>query len=420
MKLLNYTTSYFAAILLLLLAIWAVIFYVEMLDEIYDSLDDGLDNQKTLIINRVKNNPENIKRLGFEDAGYRIKPIQKEKALAFKDSYRDTLMYMHNEKDFEPVRLLETVFKDEEGFYKLQIITSMVEEDDLIEDLLTSLILLYIGLILSIVLLNNLILNRIWNPFYSLLQQLKGFRLEEEQKINTVASSIEEFNLLNTRIEQMLEKSISSYNSQKQFIANAAHELQTPLAISINKLELLVENEDLNEQQIVLVASVLKNLEGLTRMNNSLLLLSKIENHQFPDEEVVNINDLIKTLTQDFKDLAGHKEMEIKIEASVVLKHKMNKDLARILLSNLLKNAIIHGKKGSEISILISLNSFRISNPGNLKALDKTNLFSRFQQLPGYKNSNGIGLAIAQSIAQKYQIKLHYFYTQVHNFQLDF
>ena len=420
MKLLNYTTSYFAAILLVLLGIWAVIFYLEMLDEIYDSLDDGLDNQKMLVINRAKSDPEIIQRLNFEDGSYTIRPISNKLAMNFRDSYRDTLMYMQNEKDYEPVRLLETVFKKGDEFYKLKIITSMVEEDDLIEDLLFSLVLLYVGLILSIVLLNNLILKKIWNPFYGLLQQLKNFRLEEDQKINTVSSNIEEFNLLNTRIEQMLEKSVSSYNSQKQFIENAAHELQTPLAISINKLELLVENEDLNNQQIELVASVLNNLEGLTRMNNSLLLLSKIENQQFPDEQEVIFNDLIEELKQDYEDLADHKNIKINIESTSVLKHTMNRGLAKILLSNLLKNAIVHGQKQSNIEILISENSFRISNSSNQASLDPEKVFSRFQKNAGSKNSNGIGLAIAKTIAKKYNFQLKYFYTEKHNFQLNF
>ena len=420
MKLLNYTTSYFAAILLVLLGIWAVIFYLEMLDEIYDSLDDGLDNQKMLVINRAKSDPEIIQRLNFEDGSYTIKPISNKLAMNFRDSYRDTLMYMQNEKDYEPVRLLETVFKKDDKFYKLKIITSMVEEDDLIEDLLFSLVLLYVGLILSIVLLNNLILKKIWNPFYGLLQQLKNFRLEKDQKINTVSSNIEEFNLLNTRIEQMLEKSVSSYNSQKQFIENAAHELQTPLAISINKLELLVENEDLNDQQIELVASVLNNLEGLTRMNNSLLLLSKIENQQFPDEEEVVFNDLIEELKRDYEDLAVHKSMEINIESTSVLKHTMNRGLAKILLSNLLKNAIVHGQKESAIEILISENSFSISNSSNQASLDSEKVFFRFQKNSGSKNSNGIGLAIAQTIAKKYNFQLKYFYSDKHNFQLNF
>ncbi len=420
MKLLNYTTAYFAGVLFILLSIWAVIFYFEMLDEIYDSLDDGLENQKMLVINRAKKDTTDLQRLEFEDGSYTIRSINKEQALTFRDTYRDTLMYMENEDEYEPVRLLETVFKKDRQFYKLKIITSMVEEDDLIEDLLFSLILLYVGLILSIVLLNNLILKKIWNPFYTLLQQLKNFRLDHNREIHTVSSNIEEFNLLNNRVKQMLGKSISSYNSQKQFIENAAHELQTPLAISINKLELLIEREDLNIEQIELLSSVLNNLEGLTRMNNSLLLLSKIENQQFPDEVEVILNDLILELTLNFDDLARHKEIEIIIENLSELKFKMNRDLARILLSNLLKNAILHGERNSKIEILISVNKLKISNPSNYGALDSDKVFSRFQKSSSSKGSTGIGLAIAKTISIKYDLQLEYDYNGKHTFQLIF
>lgn len=420
MRLLNYTTSYFAAVLFIILGVWAVIFYFEMLDEIYDSLDDGLENQKMLVINRAKADPEVFKNLEFNDGSYTIRPIARNNAISFRDFYRDTLMYMQNEDEYEPVRLLETVFKQDDEFYKLKIITSMVEEDDLIEDLLFSLILLYVGLILSIVLLNNLILKKIWNPFYVLLQQLKDFRLGKDQKIETVPSKIEEFNLLNNRIEQMLGKSVSSYNSQKQFIENAAHELQTPLAISINKLELLVENEDLNPSQIEIIASVLNNLEGLTRMNNSLLLLSKIENQQFPDEEEIHFNDLTFDLKSDFEDLASHKKMKINIKTTSDLKYIMNKGLASILLSNLLKNAIVHGKKKSDIEIVIAGNNFTIYNTGHNGALDSEKVFSRFQKNTDYKASTGIGLAIAKTIAGKYGLQLIYSYDQRHSFQLHF
>ena len=103
-----------------------------------------------------------------------------------------------------------------------------------------------------------------------------------------------------------------------------------------------------------------------------------------------------------------------------VLKHTMNRGLAKILLSNLLKNAIVHGQKQSNIEILISENSFRISNSSNQASLDSDKVFSRFQKNSGSKNSNGIGLAIAQTIAKKYNFQLKYFYSDKHNFQLNF
>lgn len=418
MKLQNYTTSYFAGVLLVLLGIWAVIFYLEMLDEIYDSLDDGLENQKMLVIQRAKEQSEILDKPEFDDGSYTIKKVSSNYGLQFKDTYRDTLMYMQNEDDFEPVRLLESVFKLDNSYYKIKIVTSMVEEDDLIEDLLFSLIMLYLGLIVSILLLNNLILKKIWNPFYLLLNQLKDFRIDKDKTITTSPSKIDEFNLLNKRIEQMLGKSVESYNSQKQFIENAAHELQTPLAISINKLELLVENNDLTEEQIAMIASALNNLEGLTRMNKSLLLLSKIENSQYDDDESVNFGEISKELIEDFQDLAAHKGMKINFEESGSLNIIMNRQLARVLISNLFKNAIIHGAEENTIEVKVSNDKFSVSNAGRAEALNPEKIFSRFQSIRTSKRSNGIGLAISKAITERYNLNLNYEFTDRHNFYI--
>jgi signal transduction histidine kinase len=256
-----------------------------MLDEIYDSMDDGLENQKILVIQRAAENPVVLAKNEFGDGYYTIKKVRARAAKNFKESYRDTLMYMQNEEDFEPVRLLETVFHQNGEYFKLKVITSMVEEDDLVEDLLFSLLWLYFGLIVTILVLNNIVLKKIWNPFYKLIDQLKNFNIERSDKIVFEKTPIEEFHLLNKSIERLLQKSVDSYVGQKQFIENASHELQTPLAISINKLELLFEKTQLKEEEITILASVLNNLERLTRFNKSLLLLSRIENQQFAVEK---------------------------------------------------------------------------------------------------------------------------------------
>ena len=162
MKLLNYTTAYFAGILLLVILVWAGLFYVNMLDEIYDSMDDGLGNQKMLVMQKAARDSSVFNRQNFEDGYYRLKEISLAQARNRKDVYQDTLMYMLNEQDYEPVRMLTTVFRHQNRFYELRVITSMVEEDDLIEDLAFALFWLYVGLIASILILNNFLLKQIW------------------------------------------------------------------------------------------------------------------------------------------------------------------------------------------------------------------------------------------------------------------
>ena len=419
MKLLNYTTGYFAIILFVVLSAWAVIFYFEMLDEIYDSMDDGLENQKILVIHRVTQESQINEKNEFGEGYYTLKRIKGENAQNYRDSYRDTLMYMENEDDYEPVRLLESVFNHEGEYYKLKVITSMVEEDDLIEDLLYSLLWLYLGLVISIIILNNILLKKVWNPFYKLLERLKKFNIEKDENIKVQSSKIEEFALLNDQVQQLLGKSRDSYKGQKQFIENASHELQTPLAISINKLELLVENDQLSETQIKHISSVIQNLERLTRFNKSLLLLSKIENRQFITEDLISVNHVVKQLINDFSDLATHRKMNFEFSEDGILKFEMNRELAIILFSNLLKNALIHGKSGSTIFIKFQRNCVLISNKSENKALNKAKLFSRLYKI-SKKDSNGLGLAISKAIADEYGLILTYSYEELHVFQVCF
>lgn len=420
MKLLNYTSAYFAAILLVLISIWAVIFYFEMLDEIYDSLDDGLENRKALIIQKAQEEPTILAQSKYGEGSYMIEEINAVEASQFRDIYRDTLMYMQNEKDDEPVRLLETAFRQNGSYYKLALYTSMVEEDDLVRNLLYLLLFLYLGLMGSIIIINNLVLRKIWKPFYRLLTQLKNFSIEKNEKVNFEKTNIEEFTLLNESMEKMLRKSQASYKNQKQFIENAAHELQTPLAISINKLELFIEKNDFDNVQIETIASVLDNLERLTRFNKSLLLLSKIENKQYTDKDSIPINALIKGIISDFKDLAAHHSISFELQEIDFLNFEMNKSLAIILFTNLIKNALLHGSKDSTIEIVIEKNTVSVKNIGEEKALEENKLFHRFHKQSVNQNSTGLGLAICKAITDKYGLELAYRFTGKHEFEVVF
>ena len=406
MKLLNYTTTYFAIILIFLLAIWAVFFYLAIMDEIYDSMDDGLENQKIIVIRRAAEDATILERSAFEDGNYIITPISPEIGSGFTDEYRDTLMYRENESEYEPVRLLESVFRQDGEFYKIKVVTSMVEEDDLRKELFFSILYLYIGLIIIILLLNSFLQKKAWRPFYKLLGRLEKFSIENDREIKFEKTNIDEFRLLNERVDRLLKKSVESYKSQKEFIENASHELQTPLAISINKLELMAENSNLSEGQMEELGTVLTSLERLIRLNRSLLLLSRIENRQFAEGEKFSWNQLVNQISAEFGDYGVHKEVMIEIEEQGQFDHTGNKDLAGILISNLLRNAIIHSSPGAVVKIIITSTAIRFENPGT-SPLDETRIFNRFQGTDSAR-STGLGLAIAKAIAEKFGIELTY------------
>lgn len=414
--------------LLIALSAWAFIFYVNMIDEVHDSIDDGLDNSKLLIIHEARLDSTVLNKLHFDEGNYAIRKIPENHALKHRDLYKDTLMYMENEDDLEPVRLLTTVFEAKENeFYQLKVISSMVEEDDLIEDLFYSLLWLYLILIVTILLINTLVLRSMWRPFFDYLNRLSQFKLGKNEEVQPVQSKVSEFQLLNKVVSEVLESNIRSFHSQKQLIENASHELQTPLAIALNKLQLLAGNSELSEEMVKEVFQTIETLERLKRLNKSLLLLSKIENKQFLNEEQIHFNALIQSVVNDFQDQIEFKEVEVTILSESELKVKMNPELARILVSNLVKNAIHHNFKKGKVEILIEKCAIQISNSGSGHALDSGKVFERFHKESTDQSSTGLGLAIVKSILEisGYHISYAFFNgfansDSIHRFTVEF
>ncbi len=420
MKLLNHTISYLAAVLFVVITCWAALLYYNLLDEIYDSLDDGLGNYKLLILDRLEEDTTLLSRHSFGEFNYAIKPISGPEVFTHTDVYTDTLMYMKNEKEFEPVRMLITVFQHQGTYYQLRVINTMVETDDLIADLLVSIIWLYLGLLASVLVVNNFLLKKAWTPFYRLVDQLKKFRLEKQETVKYEKTDVEEFKVLNHAVDKLIQNSTATYLSQKQFIENASHELQTPLAISLNKLELLVEENNLNDEQLKLLSSAIQNMERMARLNKSLLLLSKIENKQFVVEEEVSINAIAKEVLEDFEEQAAYKELRIELQENGTCLAQMNPDLANVLHTNLIKNAIVHNHQQGFVNITINPDEIIVENSGSNKALDPQKMFSRFQHESKSASSTGLGLPIVKAIANLYNLQVNYTFQEHHKLILSF
>lgn len=420
MKLLNHTLKYLSIALLGILGVWATVFYFNMIDEVYDSIDDGLENYKLLIIQKAQQDSSLLKKVDFDESNYAIHKIDIRQALEVRDVYKDTSMYMQSEEDFEPVRMLTTAFEKDGNYYQLKVISSMVEEDDLIEDLLFALIWLYFIMLIVIIVVNNVLLKRIWKPFYHLLGQLRSYELEKKEELIPPHTNVKEFKELNNVVTSLLKRTAAAYNGQKQFIENAAHELQTPLAIGINKLELLIEKGSLNEEDMEIAAQLIQNLERLTRLNKSLLLLSKIENRQFKDDKEVSINEIVRQLKDDFSDQAEFRGVRITVEEKEDIRIVMDRGLAVILITNLIKNAITHTKREGEISIKIEKGIFQIGNTATDGPLDAEKIFQRFYKNSTEQNSTGLGLSIVKAISDLYGILLQYRFQDKHIISLQF
>lgn len=417
-KSLKYSTLRYLLIAILgIIAVWAASFYLLIIEEVYDNVDDGLKDSKIRIIHETEANPEILQTADYGIAQFRITPLPVG-TYSYKEHIYNTKMYMAYDNDDEPVRILQTIFQTQGTHYQLEIYTSTVEEDEFIENLLIALSALYVALVGSIVLINHFILKKAWSPFYELLNNLKSYKIGTKKGFEKTNSEIIEFNELEDELSSMIDRNEKIYEQQKQFIANASHELQTPLAIAGNKLELLIEEKDITANQARKISEISQMLNRMKRLNKSLLTLSKIENEQFREIETLIFNDLIRQSLIDLEMLIDFKEIKVSVEENGIFQFEMNTDLAEILITNILKNAIVHNKQNGFLKILISSNKVSIQNSGEIP-LDTQFIFERFNKNEQNENSTGLGLAIVQSIVKIYpDLSIHYHFEDGHCFEL--
>lgn len=415
-----FTLSYITIALFVIIAIWAGIFYAILRHEIYENLDDQLKTAKVNIIRESYNNPSILDTHDFGFNNYRFQPIDATQYVKGNYIFNDEIEFQYDEDEL-PVRILQTHFIDINGNYQqLEIYTSTIEMDDLTENIIIALLILFFALLLSIIFINHWTFKKAWKSFYSLLQQLKTYKIEQTQEVLSTEIPIREFDELQSEINKMIARNQTTFQQQKQFIGNASHELQTPLAILSNRLENLMQNSELTENNLVELGKIHESLHRLIKLNQSLLFISKVENNQFITTENVNFNLLTQNILDEFSDLIQFKNLKIEKVLTETFETKINLELAQILVSNLIRNAITHTQKNGWIQINITQNQFIIKNLSvSNQALDPTQIFERFHKENQDKNNTGLGLAIVKSIIKLYpSLHIRYKFQEGHIFEI--
>ena len=407
MKLLTKTGIYYLIITLILFAAGGTIFYFSLKSIINESITEHIYQVKDQVNHYVQKN----KMIPPESPIGIYKAIFSEENLPVKESLRDTLLPDEEDEELEPYRVLSFPVKAGGKNYSASIIRPLVESDDLIESIAYSLSILT-GILLGVLFLLNWFLSKtMWKPFYETLEALKKFDLGKKEKMNLDSVNTSEFRMLNEAIEKMTEKIQQDYQNLKEFTENASHEIQTPLAIIRSKLELMIQSENLPDEQIKSIQSIYESVNRLSKLNQSLLLLTKIENRQFHNEQNIDLKKLIETKLEQFEDMIVFKKISVerKLENAEI---KMNTQLADILLSNIFSNAIRHNISEGKIIIELKNDSLIVSNTGNPLETAPEKLFERFQKSGSSSESVGLGLSIVKQICDTYSFKVNYSYTE--------
>lgn len=407
----------------IILAAWGILFYMAIIDEVNDEVDDSLEDYSEVLITRALAGEQLPSQSDGSNNSYYLITVTADYAEKQKRiRYSDEMVHIEAKGETEPARVLRTIFKDKDRqYYELTVSTPTIEKQDLQEAILNWMLLLYFSLLLLILLVNTWVYYRSMRPLYVLLKWMDQYTIGKSQSPPDLQTNITEFRKLNEAAIQTHRRNQAIYEQQKQFIGNASHELQTPLAICQNRLEMMAESESLTEDQLTEIAKIQQTLTYIIRLNKSLLFLSKIENGQFQESQEICLNDLISSQLEDYQEIYDYKNIQVEVHQSATLTVNMNETLATALITNLLKNAFIHNKSQGKIDIEIQSDHLTICNTGHPEALDASRIFHRFYQGKHTgEGSSGLGLSIAESICKLYQLHIRYYYTGKHCFQIDF
>jgi len=320
-------------------------------------------------------------------------------------------------KENNPYRSLQFGLVSNGKIYTVSVSKSLAGTDDLITSILLISSLTVLAMLIVSLVINRVLLKRLWKPFYDTLSTMKKFKLDKRQALHFTSNGVEEFTFMNETLRQATGQAQRDYLLLKEFTENASHEMQTPLAIIRSKLDLLIQ--DLSEKQSHNVQPVYEAIEKLSRLTQSLLFLAKIENNQFSQTSSIDLKEKIEQKIQAFNELWRNKNISVSTSLNP-LHVNMNNELADTLLNNLFSNATRHNFPQGFIQVRLSGKQLTIANSGAQKRLDDQKIFSRFYKQAEASANNGLGLSIVKQICDVSGLAIHYsFDEQQHSFTVD-
>lgn len=409
MKLIYRVVLRLSLFLLPLLALWAALFYFTMVDEINDEADDALDNYSELIIMRMLSGNDLPQNGDGSNNSYLIVPVEKAYADARSHvRYYDAEVYIPEKHETEPARILSTIFRDDEGqYYELRVATPTFEKDDLLTTVLGWSVFLYVILLITVVGLTAWVFHRSMRPLYALLNWLDSYKPGAVVGPVPCDTDITEFRRLSAAAQAAVDRSEEMFEQQKQFIGNASHELQTPLAVLGARMDWMLDNTELSEEQMGEILQMKDTLGRIVRLNKTLLLLTKIDNNQFPESTDVDIAAMLREQKEVYDEMFEERDIQCSMELPDTFIVRMNEALASVLVTNLLRNAYRHSAHGARVDVAIRGRLLTVVNDGDAP-LDGEHIFERFYQGSKREGSTGLGLALVKAVADYYGLRVKY------------
>jgi len=380
-----------------------LVYYLTINHIARQQLDSDLSEEVGEVINYVNLNQRLPRSVEFDED---LTSFVKTNLTKYDTHFFDAPYANPKEKKIEQGRAVTALIKVKGENYIVTIIESRENTEYLIQIISAITLLLTAVLLTILIITNRYVLNGLWKPFYYILQQVKKFNIADTSRIDTIESRVDEFKELSDAVSKMSSRVTTDYQGLKTFTENASHEMMTPLAIITSKLDMLIQDEKLSSDQFAQITDIYSAAGRLSRLNQSLLLLVKIDNNLLRDTEDLDIKTVTLEKAQQFQEMIGNKNIELDMSLDS-LQVNASKYLIDVLINNLFSNAIRHNHNGGRIKITLSGNQLCFQNSGDNKPLDENAIFERFYK-SGSSDGTGLGLAIMKNICTFYHFEIKY------------
>lgn len=405
MKLLNKISYYFLVSSLLVFFVMFYLIYILM----YQAIEFNTDKHLKNILHKVVHNLKKEKDVAY----YNLVEINEvdscDENLIGKYSIQDAKYIVDEDNNIETFRELVSYVKVKNSIYKITLRASILEKELFLRDILVIASISYILLIIILFYLNKTISKKILRDFYNTLDKISKFKLNERKRIIFDKSNIYEFDQLNQKIQFLIDNIIREYNTLKQFSDETNHEIQTPISIIKSKMELLLQNVELKEQDLCNIKIMLNNIKKLEKLSKSLLLLNKLETQEFFNKNLINLSEEIMSVLDEFEEMLVFKGIKLIKNIINDFYIKANESLISILITNIITNAIKYNVEKGEILVCLENNELVVSNTVENLSENPDKFFNRFYRS---KKENddivgvGLGLSIAKKICEMYDFDI--------------
>lgn len=340
-----------------------------------------------------------------------LEPV--EKGFVLDTIYTDERII---EQDTLNYRVLTHSFLTENGTYLMEVGKTIETIDQYKRPLQRIATYVLLGLILLTLIIDLFYTRYLLRPLDRIIRtKISNRKFPFNENSVPIKTTTTDFRFLDDSLINLMEQIHIAFEKEREFTANASHELMTPIGILQNKIENLMGEPDVSDFVQERLIGMQKTLNRLKRIVHSLLLISRIENEQFSKKDTVPASELFADVMDEISHRLSERDISLKMDISkLITLDNINRDLLFQMIYNLVNNAIRYNKQSGFIHISDRINSDRsyevdlIDSGIGIPEEEIGTIFNRFKKANQSEDSAGygLGLSIVKSIADYHKITI--------------